>query len=257
MPAPFDPIPEPEPPQSFLFSDDQMAEITDQEKRGTYSPARFEQLRPRQFELCIKMLTDKWPKIEIAQALNITEKTVCRVADRHADRITELEAHFSKKCRRVAWDQVDRLERNPGIIPAQGIAQAVKYLFETAQLADGRPTEITEERHEVNIYEHWSRFVRGETTGLTGEKLPAIEGELVPASAALPPGASGLQSEGSTPFTQGEPGPCSNFSDDLTAENGAKQDPDTRGGESPREGGADCGKDNATQKFYANGDSES
>lgn len=240
-----------------------MEEITDQEKRGNYTPDRLERLRPKAFASCIKMLCDKWPKIEIAGTLNVTEKTVCRVADKHADKITELEKHFSKKLRRVAWDQLDRVERNPGIIPPQGIAQAVKYFYETAQLADGRPTEIIEERHQIDIYDHWRRYVAGEAIGLAGGKLPVINGELVPDSApALPaagepgaPVASGLQSEGLPLPTREKPAGCSNFCNDLTAESGQNSGPDTRGGVPGGNGGADAWSDNGSQKFSANGDS--
>lgn len=240
-----------------------MEEVTDQEARGNYAPARFERLRPKQFELCLKMLNDKWPKIEIAQALNVTEKTVCRVADRHADRITELEAQFAKKCRRVAWDQLDRIERNPGIIPAPQIAQTIKYVFETGQLAEGRPTEIIEERRDVNIYQHWRDFVSGKTIGLNGEKLPPIDGELVASPAgALPtpgdpgtPGASGFESDGLPLPTQGKGLPGSNFSDDLPAETGARaeSDADTGGGAAGEGLGPHPATQNETQKILPMG----
>lgn len=239
-----------------------MEKITDQEKRGNYTAERLERLRPKAFQSCIKMLCDKWPKIEIAQTLNVTEKTVCRVADKHADKITELEKHFSKKLRRVAWDQVDRVERNPGIIPPQAIAQTVKYFFETAQLADGRPTEIIEERQQIDIYDHWRRYVAGEAIGLAGGKLPVLNGELVPALAApgdpAGPAASGLESDVLALPTQGNLAHGSNFGSNSAAQSAtAAPNAGARGGGEAGEAGAEARNDNDPQKFSANGSSHS
>jgi hypothetical protein len=268
MPAPLPPtISESEPPGSFLFSDEAMQEITDQEKRGNYTAERLARLRPDTLKACIKLLCDKWPKIEIARTLNVTEKTVVAVADHHADKITELEKHFSKKLRRVAWDQLDRVERNPGIIPAQAIAQAVKFFYETAQLADGRPTEIVEEIQRVDIWAHWKRFVAGDEIGLAGGKIPpVIDGELVESPApAVPatdrPGlpASGLQSEENGHVSQVTPADCCNFCDDSVHESARKSpaEPaaksparaDPPGGTAAFNGGASVGTDNGSQKI--------
>jgi hypothetical protein len=141
---------------------------------------------------------------------------------------------LGKKARRCAHYLLERVERNPGIIPAQAIGQTVRQFYEVGQLADGRPTEIIEEVKRVDIYAHWQRFVAGEEPSLTGkrihlsgEKNPPIDAELVepepaePATAAAlgnlapDPAAdqgsspeSGLQSDVLKPFTQGQPGPA-------------------------------------------------
>jgi hypothetical protein len=73
----------------------------------------------------------------------------------------------------------ERVERNLGIIPAQAIGPTVKSFFETAQLADGRPTEIVEEIKRVDIYAHWKRFVAGDEIGFTGEKIPVQDAQLL------------------------------------------------------------------------------
>jgi len=262
MPAPLpDRTPEPDPPGSFLFPDEVIAEITNLEKRGIYTTERLERLRPDTFKSVLKLLCDRWPVAEIARTLNVAEKTVVAVADRHADRITDLEANFSKKARRCAWYQLDRVERNPGLIPAQAIAQSVKYFYEVGQLADGRPTEIIEERHEVNIYDHWRRFVRGETIGLSGEKLPPINGELAPAPAAALPAPvvspSDSESEFCGPPTQGNglaPYDLSHDSGSKTGPKSAAEAEPPGGGCGGHDGGATHGGVNGPQKFSANGE---
>lgn len=265
MPAPLPkPLPEPDPPRSFLFSDEEMAEITDQEKRGIYTAERLAKLWPKKLESILKLLSDRWPIIEVARTLNVSEKTVVAVADRHADAITELDANFSKKARRVAWYQLDRVERNPGIIPPQAIAQSVKYFYEVGQLADGRPTEIHEERVTVDIYDHWARFVRGEVIGLAGGKLPPINGTAAPAAgaelAALPalpgPSGSGLRSEENGQATQGNGQACNMFCDTSGTEKpdeSTAAPADTPGGGMPGgEGGAMPGGVNGSRKILPN-----
>jgi hypothetical protein len=110
------------------------------------------------------------PVQEIARSLNVSDRTVVGMADGHADEITDLERNFAKKLRRCAH-YLERVERNPGIIPAQAIGSTVKSLFETAQLADGRPTEIVVKAKRVDIYARWKRFVAGDKIGFRAEKF--------------------------------------------------------------------------------------
>ena len=59
------------------------------------------------------------------------------------------------------------------------LGSTVKSFFETAQLADGRPTDIVEETKRVDIYAHWKRFVAGDEIGFTGGKIPVQDSELL------------------------------------------------------------------------------
>jgi hypothetical protein len=295
MPAPLPPQIEPEPqPGDDLFSPEIMAEITNQEqKHGIYTAASFEKKRPVQAKACIKFLSDGMPVQDIARALNVSDRTVTAMADKHADEITDLEKHLGKKARRCAHYLLERVERNPGIIPAQAIGQTVRQFYEVGQLADGRPTEIIEETKRVDIYAHWQRFVAGEEASLSGkrihlsgEKNPPIEAELVDpesaTAAALVPDAdpaahqgsgpeSCLQSDVLNPFPQGQPGSATLSATCLPLETASTRPgdpmPDTPavprspavpeggGGDRPATGPGIPTKDNGSQKFYPNGDS--
>src|SRR5215475_4052889 len=104
MPAPLPPPVEPEPkPGDDLFSPEIMAEITNQEiKHGIFTAERFERLRPEQAKACVKFLSGGMAVQEIARALNVSDRTVTAMADKHADEITDLEKHLGKKARRCA-----------------------------------------------------------------------------------------------------------------------------------------------------------
>ena len=279
MPAPLPPLIEPEPkPGDDLFSPEIMAEITNQEqKHGIYTAKRFEKLRPEQAKVCIKFLSSGMPAQEIARALNVSDRTVVAMADAHADEITDLEKHLAKKLRRCAHYLVERVERNPGIIPAQAIGQTVKQFFETAQLADGRPTEIIEETKRLDIYAHWERFVAGDEIGLTGGKIPVRDAELVEleesdgrAGVTRAHDArdqdstvgSGLSSDESAPVPQVNSGlatfqatpPSETRDQDALVQEASIGTADPRGGDPVARARGRVANDNGSQKIYANGD---
>ena len=77
------------------------------------------------------------------------------------------------------WALADRLEKNAESFPLQSIPLAIKLIGEHAELIEGRATERIEEVHRVDIFEHWKQFKAGHTIGLSGEKMPVMDAELV------------------------------------------------------------------------------
>ena len=139
MPARNEPLAKPDdPPNSFLFSDDEIAEITDQEQRsGKYTLAR---LPARKRETILLLLIDRRPAREIARICNVHHETVSLVADAHAAELDAAWKSFSQKLRRINWHLADRLERNIESFPLQSIPLAVKLFSDTAELLEGRAT---------------------------------------------------------------------------------------------------------------------
>jgi hypothetical protein len=292
MPAPLPPQIEPEPNAGDdLFAPEIMAEITNQEhKHGIYTAARFEKLRPVQAKMCVKFLADGMHVQDISRALSVSDRTVTAMADKHADEITDLEKRLGKKAARCAHYLLERVERNPGIIPAQAIGQTVRQFYEVSQLAAGRPTEIIEEVKRVDIYAHWRRFLAGEEIGLCGKKLPPIDAELAE-PATLPAAEVGKSDAGAGVMCARDPDPESGLRSDVLAlvsqeksslatplatppgqpgpaavpGQDQDQDADPAGGSDPAAaigGGGDRhtrargapANDNGSRKFYANGD---
>jgi hypothetical protein len=138
MPAPNEPLKPDDPPGSFLFPDDQIAEITDQEKRfGKYTLARLPQEKRAAI---LTLLVDRRPAREIARLVHVHHETVSLVADAHAAELDTAWHSFGKKLRRLNWHLADRLEQNIGSFPIQSIPVAIKLLGETAELLEGRAT---------------------------------------------------------------------------------------------------------------------
>lgn len=139
MPARNEPLAKPDdPPGSFLFPDDQIAEITDQEQRsGKYTLARL----PEQKRAAILLLLmDRRPAREIARIVSVHHETVSLVADAHAAELDAAWSNFSKKLRRLNWHLADRLEQNIASFPLQSIPLAIKLFSDTAELLEGRAT---------------------------------------------------------------------------------------------------------------------
>jgi hypothetical protein len=91
MPAPLPPLPQPEdPPGSFLFSDEEIEAITDEERRhGRYTLAR---LPAQKHQSNLVLLKERRSFREIARLVSVAPETVQAVAQLHAD---ELDKHYA------------------------------------------------------------------------------------------------------------------------------------------------------------------
>ena len=139
MPAPLPPLPAPDdPPGSFLFSDDELEAITDEERRhGRYTLAR---LPERKRESILALLKERRPYRDIARLVSVAFETVQTVAQAHA---TELDKHyreFPRQLRRINHYLADRLERHIDSFPVQSIPLGIKLIHDTAALMEGQAT---------------------------------------------------------------------------------------------------------------------
>ena len=193
MPAPvstFEPEP---PPGSFLFPDEIIQELTDEErKHGKYTLARLPADKRKSI---VQLLIERRPWRDIQRMIEVHWETIKRVADFHAEEIEAGSTQFGRKLRRINWHLADRLEKHSDSFPLQAIPGAIKFIGEFAELIEGRATERVEEVHRVDIFEHWKKYkAAAETMGLEGGKNSVIDAELVPelpapaTAAADPPG---------------------------------------------------------------------
>lgn len=161
MPAPQLPPPEPDdPPGSFLFSDSEIDEITDAErKRGRYTLAN---LPPQKRQAILVLLKERRPFREVGRLVGVAWETVQAVANAYAAELDRAWNDFPKALRRVNWYLVDRLQQNVGSFPVQSIPLAVKLLSDTSELLEGRATariDHTTEPRRVSNLEEYERII--------------------------------------------------------------------------------------------------
>lgn len=254
-----EPLPAPNEPQpaAFLFPEEVIQELTDQErKHGKYTLAR---LPDNKRTSIVQLLIDRRSLREIETMLHVHQETIRLVADAHAGEIDAHWKHFGKKLRRINWALADRLEKEAHAYPIQSIPLAIKLLGEHSELLEGRATERIEEVRHVDIYAHWKRFLAGEEIGYQGEKIPVIQGELVsdeaPAQDRPEHSESGHRSDVSALPTQESSLAFTGFSYGLTEETATKSaDTDSRGGgDAAGDGTGHAQNDNGSQNFSGNG----
>jgi len=193
-------VPEPaEPPGSFLFSDDILKEITDEEKKfGRYTAERM----PKQKrESVIQLLSEQRPVYEIARLVGVADQSVTAIANHPvygvevAQRIGDERAIAARQLQRCRRSQLDRLERHPDLLPAASIPIAVSIFTDKAELLLGHATARVEHTERIDIFADFDAFCdeldekygKKTSTGnhLGGGKFPVIE--LQPAEAAADP----------------------------------------------------------------------
>lgn len=193
MPAPHLPLPEPvEPPGSFLFSDEIIKEITDEEKKhGIYTAERCP---PEIKDAIIKLTTARWSARHIASTLHIHQLTVVAVRKECCKELDDVRGMLARQFRRVTGDQLDRLEQFPDMLPASSIPLAAKMFIETAELLEGKATSRVEHVERVDIFADYPAFLaslemdaKNEALGIgdAGKKSALIAGELGAGAAVL------------------------------------------------------------------------
>ena len=145
MPAPLPPLPQTDdPPHSFLFSNEEIAEITDEERRhGRYTLAR---LPAQKRQSIVVLLKERRPLRDIARLVSVAFETVQAVAQAHAGELDKHYSDFGKQLRRINHYMADRLERNVESFPIQSIPLAIKLIGEYGELIEGRATARIEHR---------------------------------------------------------------------------------------------------------------
>jgi hypothetical protein len=160
MPAPLPPLPKPDdPPGSFLFSDETIKSLTDEETRhGRYTLAR---LPAAKRESILALLKERRPYRDIARLVSVAFETVQTVAQAHAGELEQHYRDFPKQLRRINAYLADRLERNVDSFPVQSIPLGIKLIGETAALMEGQATSRIEHTHApaVSAFEEYERFV--------------------------------------------------------------------------------------------------
>jgi hypothetical protein len=178
----------------FLFSEQAIAEITDEEKRhGRYTAARCP---PELRRSIIALLKEGRSHREIERLLSsngrgVSRDTVKAIHDvpevaREVDEALQLGSLTGPKSRRAMHALLDRVIENPHTIPGASLSLAIKNLYEVGQLEDGKPTSIEEHREYVDIFASFQMLtaqlkanaaaeeIPPKTTGLDGEKTPPL-----------------------------------------------------------------------------------
>lgn len=190
-----------EPPRSFLFSDEELAKVTDDERR--YGRYTLDRLPAAKRQSILVLLKERRALREIARLLSVAFETVQAVAVAHAKELDEHWKELPRHLRRATWYMVDRLERNIESIPAPALPAAIKQISECWLLLDGQATSRVEHvigAPRVNSLEEYEQQIApiekkiagkviepGEEMRLVGGKktAPALE----PRTAAADPGA--------------------------------------------------------------------
>lgn len=278
-------LPQPDAPGVFLFSDEIIRAITDEEKRDLkYTAARCPDALKQSI---VQLLKEDRPLAWIADLLHCHHETVAAILDDPEcalDIDAGRRALIAPKCRRVILKELQRLDNCPGILPASSIPLAVKMLYDVQALEDGKPTSISENRQtKGNIFEQFADFVEGlkkemdaenqaPEIGLPAGKVSVIEGEFAD-DPALPDGEAGpetpartdCESEHSGQFTHGNENDVPTFDTDFESDSAAillgiqtpgQSQTDTRGGDAQAEGRGRASTDNGAQNFRPNGSEE-
>jgi len=159
MPASHPPVPQlPEPAGCFLFSDEIIKEITDEEtKFGMYTAERCP---PGKRDAIIELVAqDVYDVRWIARTVQVHQSTVTAVADRYAKEVADVRGVLARKFRRVVRQQTDRLERCPDMLPASSIPLTLKMLTEAAELLEGKATSRVEHVERVDIFADFPAFL--------------------------------------------------------------------------------------------------
>jgi hypothetical protein len=194
MPTQSHPPAAPEPPGSFLFSDDVIQELTDQEQRhGIYTGERCpEDLR----RAIIKFVGDGWSQREIARTLKTAPQTVRNVAHMFKADIRDYCEQLPRRLQRCIISGLDRLERNIDSVPMQSMGITLKALHDIETMASGRASARVEHVHRVDLFSHcgsWDEFIstvddspeairaknEGPEIHLEAGKKSAIDAELI------------------------------------------------------------------------------
>jgi hypothetical protein len=271
LPAPADP------PGSFLFSDEVIKEITDQEqKHGIYTAERCP---PQLKQAIVKLAGDGWDLREIARTLCTAFETVRNVIDQSAVEIRDYAERLPRRIKRCIWTGLKRMERNMDSVPMPVLSRTLKELQEIDLLATGQATARTEHVHRIELFAQdgpgsFKAFVeeleqrRDSIRALnepSGIGLLAEKNARVVESAAAPaadrdepadapaPSESDWKSEDLSPIPQVIeqdlptfiPDPDRDRASDL-----AKEDPP--GGEVPSAGARGSAMDQPSQKFLDN-----
>src|SRR5262245_46581986 len=131
------------PAAPFLFSEQAIAEITNEEKRSRrYTAARCP---PYLRHSIVVLLKEGRSHREIARLLSTARETVKAIHDmpevaREVDEALRLGSLTGPKSRRAMHALLDRVIENPHTIPGASLSLAIKNLHEVSQLEDGKPT---------------------------------------------------------------------------------------------------------------------
>jgi hypothetical protein len=177
MPAPQLPPPAPDdPPGSFLFPDNEIAEITDEErKRGRYTLAN---LPPQKLQSILVLLKERRPFREVGRLVGVAWETVQAVANAYAAELDKVWSDLPRVLRRINGRAADRLEANIDSFPLQSIPLLIKLIGEHAELLEGRATariDHTAEPRRVSNVEEYEQIIGGLEKKIAGRVIEADE----------------------------------------------------------------------------------
>jgi hypothetical protein len=174
-------------PGSFLFSNDEIKEITDEErKKGRYTLANIP--KPK-LEACLVLLQEKRSFREVARLTGCAWETVQAIANKYAAQIQKAWESIPESLGLTARLGIYRLQANIDSVPAAQLSATIKQVLEVKQLLEGQATsrmEVTVAPRRVSSLEEYeqqiaglekkarARMIEAETTHLTGQKNPAL-----------------------------------------------------------------------------------
>jgi hypothetical protein len=186
---------------SFLFSNDEIKEITDNErKRGHYNLANIPQ---QKLEAVLTLLQEKRSFREVGRLTGCAWETVQAIANKYAAQIQKAWESLPQALGLTARYSIYRLQANIDSVPAAQLPQTIKSIIEAKQLLEGQATsrmEITVAPRRISSVEEYEQQIAhlekkararmlesSQEMHLAGQKNPAP----APGQATLPaPGTS-------------------------------------------------------------------
>lgn len=145
---------------SFLFSNNELKEITDEErKRGRYTLANI----PKQkLEACLVLLQEKRSLRDVGRLTGCAWETVQAIANKYADQIQKAWESIPQALGLTARLGIYRLQANIDSVPAAQLPAAIKQVLETKQLLEGQATsrlEVTVAPRRISSVEEYEQQI--------------------------------------------------------------------------------------------------
>jgi hypothetical protein len=235
---------------AFLFSDEQMTELTEPERRGEFTLERLRQLRPEVIAEVVRLRGEWMGRLPIAKALRVSVNTIAVIDAEYSESIESLRLKEVELWRSGANQLVRQISLEPDKVPWAVKALAASQLMEKAELMAGRATQRIESLERVDIEATWRDYLAGLPKQLSGDQVRELEspaigllgenlapmarevaGSAPPADDLVPVGGSDLQSPSYAGVTEViDPNLTTSPTSNPTVSHDSEPDPDPAGG---------------------------
>jgi len=162
----------------FLFSDEQMTELTEPERRGEFTLERLRQLRPEVIPEVVRLRGEWMARLPIAKALRVSVNTIAVIDAEYAESIESLRLKEVELWRSGANQLVRQISLEPEKVPWAVKALAASQLMEKAELMAGRATQRIESVERIDIEATWRDYLAGLSSNekrLSGDQVRELE----------------------------------------------------------------------------------